>query len=74
MSKLIFDVQRCRMCRCVEAHACEGGCSWVEADLCSVCAPVVLALEEYFDRSMMPTKAAVLREVNRAIALSEPTP
>lgn len=29
----------CRECGCTEDAACEGGCSWVEADLCSACAP-----------------------------------
>jgi hypothetical protein len=27
----------CRVCGCTEWAACEGGCSWVEADLCSKC-------------------------------------
>jgi hypothetical protein len=30
--------QVCRVCGCTEEHACEGGCSWVEPDLCSACA------------------------------------
>jgi len=33
----------CRVCGCTDQHACfdpatEGGCFWVEEDLCSVCA------------------------------------
>lgn len=28
----------CRVCGCTDAKACEGGCYWVEADLCSACA------------------------------------
>ena len=28
----------CRICGCTEDNACEGGCSWVEEDLCSSCA------------------------------------
>lgn len=28
----------CRVCGCTEERACEGGCSWVEPDLCSACA------------------------------------
>ena len=28
---------RCRECGCTDARACPGGCSWVEADLCSAC-------------------------------------
>lgn len=27
----------CRVCGCSEEDACEGGCSWVEDDLCSAC-------------------------------------
>lgn len=27
----------CRMCGCTQDHACEGGCHWVEWDLCSKC-------------------------------------
>ncbi len=28
----------CAVCGCTDAEACEGGCSWVEEDLCSRCA------------------------------------
>jgi ParB family chromosome partitioning protein len=28
----------CRVCGCTEYYACEGGCHWVEVDLCSACA------------------------------------
>jgi ParB/RepB/Spo0J family partition protein len=31
------EVQACRECGCTDEEACEGGCSWVEADLCSAC-------------------------------------
>lgn len=27
----------CRVCGCSEFNACEGGCCWVEEDLCSAC-------------------------------------
>lgn len=30
-------IRRCRQCGCTDDRACEGGCSWVEADLCSSC-------------------------------------
>jgi hypothetical protein len=29
---------RCRICGCTTAHACPGGCWWVDRDLCSRCA------------------------------------
>jgi PRTRC genetic system protein A len=28
----------CRVCGCTETTPCEGGCAWVEPDLCSACA------------------------------------
>lgn len=35
------DVQpRCRMCGCTEDRACDGGCVWATADLCSRCVAV----------------------------------
>lgn len=27
----------CRICGCWELGACEGGCAWAEADLCTAC-------------------------------------
>ncbi len=32
------DEQQCRVCGCTWYTPCEGGCSWVEKDLCSKCA------------------------------------
>ncbi len=34
----LFDEQKCRACGCTWDNACEGGCYWVEDDLCSKCA------------------------------------
>ena len=31
------QVRRCRLCRCTDLNACEGGCWWVESNLCSTC-------------------------------------
>lgn len=31
--------QVCRSCDCTNERACEGGCYWVEVDLCSRCRP-----------------------------------
>ena len=31
------DEQKCRVCGCTWNNACEGGCYWVESDLCSKC-------------------------------------
>lgn len=31
------EEQKCRVCGCAWNNACEGGCFWVEEDLCSEC-------------------------------------
>lgn len=33
----------CRGCGCTDDHACEGGCFWVEDDLCSRCAAIEIS-------------------------------
>jgi hypothetical protein len=33
------DIRVCRLCGCCDEWACEGGCHWVEPDLCSNCQP-----------------------------------
>lgn len=45
-SQRIFNIpddvlKVCRECGCSEFNACEGGCCWVEEDLCSACAAPV---------------------------------
>ena len=32
-----IDMRACRQCGCTNESACEGGCYWVEEDLCSKC-------------------------------------
>lgn len=34
-----MTAQRCRVCGCTDMRACDGGCEWVELDLCSACQP-----------------------------------
>lgn len=34
----LLGEQACRECGCCNSWACEGGCWWVEPDLCSACA------------------------------------
>jgi protein gp37 len=31
------DQPTCRRCGCTQDHACPGGCSWIDGDLCSAC-------------------------------------
>lgn len=38
MSEAAVQVRTCRSCGCTDERACPGGCTWVEADLCSACA------------------------------------
>jgi hypothetical protein len=32
-----LDIRQCRGCGCTDDFACDGGCHWVEDDLCSAC-------------------------------------
>lgn len=54
---------RCRWCRCTEAEACEGGCSWANRDrtLCSACVPLDTALRNATGR----LELAVFLQVSR---------
>lgn len=38
MTRLVYCPGVCRECGCDEEHPCEGGCFWVDEDLCSACA------------------------------------
>jgi predicted RNA-binding Zn-ribbon protein involved in translation (DUF1610 family) len=40
------DEQRCRVCGCTWDNACEGGCYWIEDDLCSKCAEKIREEEQ----------------------------
>jgi hypothetical protein len=33
-----FEERMCKKCGCTQQRACEGGCTWVQDDLCSRCA------------------------------------
>lgn len=36
----------CRVCGCTDRRGCPGGCSWVEADLCTRCVPRPVGVHE----------------------------
>lgn len=38
MVRNLGTMRKCRVCGCDDFHACPGGCSWVEDDVCSACA------------------------------------
>ena len=46
---MVFDVRKCRVCGCTDDRACEGGCYWVEEDLCSQCAADVDEVDVFLD-------------------------
>jgi hypothetical protein len=41
-----LGVRQCRACGCTDDFACDGGCGWVEIDLCSACVPLAHASPE----------------------------
>ncbi|GAA5437675.1 MarR family transcriptional regulator [Deinococcus aquaticus] len=40
----LSGARTCRTCGCTDQWACEGGCEWIEEDLCSACDPSVVSL------------------------------
>lgn len=57
----------CRVCRCTEHNACDGGCSWVEVEkgsppLCSACAGTDADMHEAM------TRISKLIEINSELA------
>lgn len=46
---------RCEHCQCTEEHACEGGCYWIHARLCSECATEAELLT--YERDIAPLRA-----------------
>lgn len=37
MRKMIVRERQCRVCGCTNDNSCDGGCFWVEEDLCHRC-------------------------------------
>lgn len=64
---------RCRVCGCTEMDACAPSCSWVDADLCSVCQAAVDAMVEWFHDARRANFAALRREYERQ-AFDTPIP
>lgn len=58
------EEETCRVCGCTEDAACEGGCHWVAAGLCSACndpAKLVLGkVRALVDRSVTPAQLAAI--------------
>ncbi len=53
----------CRVCGCTDEEGCEGGCQWVEPDLCSQCVPNTASAKA--PRLHLPT-AAEIDQVGKA--------
>lgn len=53
--------QRCRFCRCRWEDGCPVGCSWVQSDLCSVCAGFLEDLDHYIETCRHVSKASLAR-------------
>lgn len=60
--------EKCRICACTYERACPGGCGWAEANLCTVCAALREALEDFVENANFASLAGVarlFREVRR---------
>ena len=52
----MIAMRRCRVCGCTDLQACEGGCWWIEDDLCSSCvaaSPVDRVIVERLARRLL---------------------
>lgn len=59
----------CRACGCTHERPCQQVCSWVEADLCSVCAPRETLEGKAFVRGMAEAFAQLVHDVALAPAI-----
>ena len=55
----MIEEQKCRICGCTWNNACEGGCYWVEDDLCSQCAGIYLGDEHILNNIRQNSKECV---------------
>ena len=53
-----LEERKCRLCGCTQNNACEGGCYWVEIDLCSKCRDKINA------REVVEAEKEIFREQN----------
>ncbi|MCD0164585.1 hypothetical protein [Deinococcus sp. 12RED42] len=42
----LSGARSCRTCGCTDQWACEGGCDWVDENLCSTCDPTTMRLNQ----------------------------
>lgn len=55
----LSGARACRSCGCTDLWACDGGCAWVEDDLCSACDPgLPLLSQEVLTELLSEVKAA----------------
>lgn len=40
----LSGARACRTCGCTDQWACEGGCEWIDTDLCSTCDPTIIRM------------------------------
>lgn len=57
-----LGIRACRKCGCTTESGCAGGCWWVEADLCSGCAPPRLTAEQWNAAHPIGTEVILTRD------------
>lgn len=58
------SMNRCRVCKCTQAEACNPPCGWerAELDLCTSCAEAIRVVREWIEGAVRPSFAALKRE------------
>jgi hypothetical protein len=54
------SIRTCRVCGCTDDQACEGGCTWVEDDLCSACVDTAQTADAAPRGNLFPVEASAL--------------
>lgn len=54
-------VQRCHVCSCTQEMGCPVGCGWATPNLCTTCAELRRALDEFRDAALRPSLAGIVR-------------
>ena len=62
--------RKCRVCGCDDLHACKGGCTWVDIDLCSQCFDKLTSYQ-IKERNLKLVDIEDIKEISEAKVIAE---